>query len=228
MNYYKIYTQLINKRKENLFKGYSEKHHIVPRSLGGTDDKCNIVLLTAREHFIAHLLLSKIYPEGSISWVKMQKALINMYSVCIYHKRYTPSRWYEYCRKRLSRANSLNQTGEGNSQYNKVWVHNKKLCISKFIHKNELSLFISEGWELGRIIKWDKDNTKTELAHKIKERKLKESINVYTKYYQIYNEYGWEKFVKITGYNKSKPNLVTRFKKYVKEFKPQNGKKRGK
>lgn len=39
---------------------YFETHHIVPKSLGGTDDKNNLVNLTAREHYIAHLLLVKI------------------------------------------------------------------------------------------------------------------------------------------------------------------------
>ena len=38
---------------------YSEKHHILPRSLGGDDHPDNIVSLTAREHFIVHLLLTK-------------------------------------------------------------------------------------------------------------------------------------------------------------------------
>ena len=64
MNYQKIYNQLIQKRqiytlsKKNT---YCERHHIVPRSLNGTNDKDNIVNLTAREHYIAHLLLWKIY-----------------------------------------------------------------------------------------------------------------------------------------------------------------------
>lgn len=41
-------------------EGYCERHHVIPRSLGGSDEMSNIVTLTAREHFIAHLLLSKM------------------------------------------------------------------------------------------------------------------------------------------------------------------------
>lgn len=41
--------------------GYGERHHIVPRSEGGTDDPANLVVLTAREHFLAHWLLYRIY-----------------------------------------------------------------------------------------------------------------------------------------------------------------------
>lgn len=53
-----------NKTKRKKDKNtYYESHHIVPRCLGGNDDKENLVLLTAREHFIAHRLLSKIYPQ---------------------------------------------------------------------------------------------------------------------------------------------------------------------
>lgn len=44
---------------------YIEKHHILPKSLGGTNDKDNIVKLTAREHFIAHLLLVRMSPNSN-------------------------------------------------------------------------------------------------------------------------------------------------------------------
>jgi hypothetical protein len=40
-----------------------EGHHILPKSLGGKDLKCNIAVLSLKEHFIVHLLLTKIYPE---------------------------------------------------------------------------------------------------------------------------------------------------------------------
>jgi len=43
---------------------YTEVHHIVPRCMGGTNHKDNLVRLTAREHFVAHQLLIKIYPKN--------------------------------------------------------------------------------------------------------------------------------------------------------------------
>lgn len=68
MDYLKIYNSLIDDRaKENRFKGdgkYYEIHHIAPRCLGGVDDKSNLILLTAREHFIAHRLLAKIHKDS--------------------------------------------------------------------------------------------------------------------------------------------------------------------
>ena len=55
--------EILKKRKLNDPEYvYCEAHHIIPKCLGGSDDKTNIILLTAREHYIAHLLLRRIYP----------------------------------------------------------------------------------------------------------------------------------------------------------------------
>lgn len=67
MNYKQIYEQLIDKAKNREIIGYTEKHHILPRSMGGTNDKSNLVKLTAKEHYVAHMLLWKIYKNGSMA-----------------------------------------------------------------------------------------------------------------------------------------------------------------
>jgi hypothetical protein len=54
------YNSLINKAQNRIVLGYAEKHHIIPSALGGTNEKDNIVKLTPREHFICHLLLTKM------------------------------------------------------------------------------------------------------------------------------------------------------------------------
>ena len=64
MNYQRIYDSLISNaqsRKET--SGYTEIHHIHPKSLGGTDDEDNLVTLTAKEHYVAHHLLYLIYKD---------------------------------------------------------------------------------------------------------------------------------------------------------------------
>ena len=63
MNYQKIYNNLITKRQNEILPDeiYGEKHHIIPKCLGGNNKKENLVRLTAREHYIAHLLLAKIH-----------------------------------------------------------------------------------------------------------------------------------------------------------------------
>lgn len=58
--YYKIISRGIKRNSSE----YTEKHHIIPKSLGGCNGKENIVPLTAREHFICHLLLTKM-TEGA-------------------------------------------------------------------------------------------------------------------------------------------------------------------
>lgn len=64
------YYNIINRAKQRIsLDGYKENHHIIPRSLGGSDSKDNLVSLTAREHFICHLLLTKML--GSISNEKL-------------------------------------------------------------------------------------------------------------------------------------------------------------
>lgn len=61
--YHKIYFDLIEKRllcPLNKSDAYCETHHILPKSLGGSDEKSNLVNLTAREHYLAHALLTKM------------------------------------------------------------------------------------------------------------------------------------------------------------------------
>lgn len=58
--YTKWYLTIIERRKLTTPEGYSEKHHIIPKSLGGSNDKSNLVRLTGREHFICHLLLTRM------------------------------------------------------------------------------------------------------------------------------------------------------------------------
>lgn len=62
MNYQSHYDRLIARARERVLVGYRERHHIVPRCIGGNDEPENIVALTAEEHFCAHMLLVKIHP----------------------------------------------------------------------------------------------------------------------------------------------------------------------
>ena len=64
MDYKKHYNLLIEKALNRNIECYTELHHIVPRCLGGSDEKSNLIKLTPEEHFIAHKLLTKIYPNN--------------------------------------------------------------------------------------------------------------------------------------------------------------------
>ncbi len=61
MNYQKHYDLLIEKAKNRTITGYVERHHIIPKCIGGTNEKKNLVSLTPEEHYVAHILLAKIY-----------------------------------------------------------------------------------------------------------------------------------------------------------------------
>lgn len=97
--YTKWYYEIINRARTRKIQGYVEKHHIIPRTLGGSNSTDNIVRLTAREHFICHLLLTKMLnnPERH----KMVYALHMLSNASNkLHQRYKPSsKLYEYERK---------------------------------------------------------------------------------------------------------------------------------
>ena len=48
MDYQKIYEQIVNRAKMRQLNGYKERHHIIPRCIGGSDDLDNIIELTAK------------------------------------------------------------------------------------------------------------------------------------------------------------------------------------
>lgn len=68
MDYQKIYDEFILNRRgiENSISGYFERHHIIPRAIGGTDSPENIINLKPEDHFFSHLLLAKIH--GGKMW----------------------------------------------------------------------------------------------------------------------------------------------------------------
>ena len=137
MDYNKHYNALIEQAQKNTSTGYSEQHHIVPRCLGGTDDKENIVRLTPEQHYVAHQLLVKMYPDNQ----KLVYALNKMTQGRSSNKRYgwVRRRWQEVCKQR---------TGEKNGSYGKSWYYNPDtLENGKFLPED-----VPEGWVKGRVI----------------------------------------------------------------------------
>lgn len=130
-----------------------EEHHIIPRSLGGTDDKPNLVKLTAKEHFICHLLLTKMYPKESLEYYKMCHAFFMMFNENKLQSRYISSKKYEKLKVAFSERMASIQTGTNNSQYGTMWIHNKELkqCIK--VSKDST---LEEGWEKGRVVLWNR------------------------------------------------------------------------
>lgn len=126
MNYKKKYDSIIeNARNSNRKKGDGEvyeRHHIIPRSIRPDliKDPNNIVLLTLKEHFIAHLLLVKIYEEAGDEYnkFKMINALVMMSTRCN-GESIAGAREYEKYKKEYFERRSQMQKG-------KVWTEEEK------------------------------------------------------------------------------------------------------
>jgi hypothetical protein len=105
--YTKWYMELISKECDD---DYVEKHHILPRSLYPEFTKCkwNIVKLSARKHFIAHMLLYRMFEHNSKGYGTMLKAttMMNMHNT---DNRYMNSRLYETAKIKCSKYVSETQ-----------------------------------------------------------------------------------------------------------------------
>jgi hypothetical protein len=97
MNYTRIYNNLIIKAQNEIKDGHTEQHHIVPKCLGGYNS--DVVRLTIKEHYFAHLLLLKIYG-------KEHPDLIFAILAFHEHSRYKsiPMKYLpKWCRKKLNK-----------------------------------------------------------------------------------------------------------------------------
>lgn len=113
MNYPLIYNELIKKAQNRTsVSGYTEKHHIMPKSLGGSNSKDNLVDLTPKEHYIAHMLLYKIH-KGTSSELPMLRA---WHCMCVNGNRSNrhTSRTYSIAREKYI----ISMTGTNHPRHN--------------------------------------------------------------------------------------------------------------
>ena len=76
MNYSHLYVRLIDKARNRSRPLVTERHHIIPKSMGGNNKTENLVWLTPREHFVAHHLLWKIHrTPGMALAFKMMRSM---------------------------------------------------------------------------------------------------------------------------------------------------------
>lgn len=113
--YHNLYFRIVkNAQSKDNSKNYHETHHIIPKSLEGKDDILNLVILTAREHFLCHYLLCKFVKNQSK--YKMLHAFNLMSNVkSKEQKRYVNSRLYESLKSQISEAASIRQKEFSNS-----------------------------------------------------------------------------------------------------------------
>lgn len=258
MNYTKIYASIVLRaqaeRTERLAlkkQGkYFERHHIIPKSFGGVNDEFNLALLTAREHFICHWLLVKMYPIGSVDRGKMLNALWRMRNVSENHKghRYINSKVYEFLRIEFAHRQSIvvNQTGDRNSQHGTKWYTSMYTGESrKFI-----DLPTSNEWVVGRNVfngqsssikqrlkRYNSLKKKQEIERRKHDRKsiglnsFQQELhgNAIQYAHMIWDNYHKGNYEKLEDYANelgiSKMTLSKRFSKYIPIYSKHNQKK---
>jgi hypothetical protein len=100
MNYHNIHDVIIERAKNRTIRDYTEKHHIIPRSLGGSNSPDNVVRLTPQEHRLVHLLLVKMYPDDK----RFVFAARRMFAVSNTHSGRSKNTMYGWLRKKHSVA----------------------------------------------------------------------------------------------------------------------------
>jgi hypothetical protein len=138
------YLKFIDSCKNKEIVGFYEKHHIIPRSLGGTDEATNLVKLTARKHFIAHLMLSKMFKGNS--YIKMHHAIWNMVNRDKGVR--TTSRTYEILRQKRSKLLSVMFAGKNNPMYGVKLSDERKKKLSDKLKGKKKPLGFAEQMSL--------------------------------------------------------------------------------
>lgn len=146
MNYQKIYVQIIERAKrENRTKNrevYYEKHHIIPRCLGGSNSKDNLAYLTAKEHYIAHRLLVEIQTIGSREYYQMLNAFSFFAAKSKKHKRVEVSaRYYQKVKTVLAdKRRGIPRTEEVKARIRKTKAENPRIMTEeeKLFHSKRM------------------------------------------------------------------------------------------
>lgn len=151
MDHKQVYNRIIERAKS---RGYGNKkyrikgqtpeintevHHIIPKSIGGTNSKKNLVVLSLKEHYICHLLLTRIYEDNSM--IKAFYAMTNRWKLSAsmydyyrgkYHDRLSEKakkQWTDEARKKCSEA--MKERWKDKEYANKVYAG-----VRKYVEEN--------------------------------------------------------------------------------------------
>jgi hypothetical protein len=119
MNYSACYSRIIDRARSRLQESEYELHHIVPKCLGGSNTRSNLVRLTLKEHFVCHRLLVKMY-QGEAR----QKMSFAYYRLCNRH-RITSGRAYQSAKLEVKNALSKIHKGKTISDSHKQAIREK-------------------------------------------------------------------------------------------------------
>ena len=128
MNYQKIYDEIINNAKsrglnKKPLNYYTEKHHIIPRCMNGTNDKNNLILLTAKEHFVCHHLLWKIHKLNKLIWA--------FHNMCKCKNKYQNERTVKLSANEYKTLRECISIIISENNKKRIWTNESKLKISE-------------------------------------------------------------------------------------------------
>lgn len=155
MNYQSHYDALIQRAVGRRIDGPTESHHIIPRCMGGGDGKSNRVMLTPEEHYVAHQLLVRIYPE--IHGLAIAAACMARDNR---NGKRSNNKLYGWLRNKAALANTINQTG-------KPFDEDRKLKISEGLRNSAAKKEYSESRR--GVKRTQEERAKISAAHKVSE-----------------------------------------------------------
>lgn len=152
--YTKWYFSIVSKEKLLQRSTYTEKHHIIPKSLGGSNDITNIVILTAKEHFIVHWLLTKMcindinarkmkYAMRSMSWNKTGNRIISSWQFELSRKKVSEAAKNRIVSETTRERISIAGKKRFESESNRMSMRKSKLSSPNSKHTDETKKKIS-------------------------------------------------------------------------------------
>lgn len=217
MDYKKHYDLLIARGKARVCPlGYFEEHHVVPKCIGGTDKKENLVNLTPEEHYVAHQLLVRIYPDN-------QRLVYAALMMC---RNRANNKLYGWIRRRYAKIRSTIMLNGGSPTQDKRWIANENEVI--LVDKTVADAKIQEGTHIaGKVAK------RAECGHLVKSRCIscenKRALALVIRRQQavelahsLFEEFKKSEFKSLCEFarfkNTSQPRLTMLWKKHVAEY----------
>lgn len=170
MDYFKHYESLLQKAtnrgtKKQHLNFYTEKHRGFPGCFGGKYQKHNIFLLTAEEHFVAHQLLVKMFPDEDDLVFACHKMTHDSNGKRINNKMYS---WLKKRHLEVASKIGKSRTGEKNGSFGKSWYYNPETLENGKVFPED----VPGEWVKGRIKNWDNNTPSWYYNKKTLEEKI--------------------------------------------------------
>jgi len=221
MNYKKIYFAIIKNRRENPLDthSYGEEHHIIPRSFRGDNNKSNLVRLTAREHFVVHFLLYKMYkhrsqvlfPSSKVEaerYRKMSYAFNLMIRVKSKDFSYINSHVFEQIKQEINLQYKKYTKKQVKEMFdfcvaNKITAHNIHLLNDEFgtnfLYKSLTRLFVRHGFKLSdysffkqrseQCTRYSKEKVQKMFQFYVENKITKHNIHMFNEHFNMQHSY---------------------------------------